>query len=713
MICVQKQTYASTLDSIEWKEVYKLKKDDLTSVTYGNGKFVAVGQNGAIKTSYQGDSWVDIPSKANSTLNKVKWLGNQFIAVGDEGTILCSNDGVTWESRKRETQKYLLDIAFSGKVFVAVGGYGEIITSKDGVSWIKGNSETEEDIQCILWDSNKFMAVTKQGLVLISRDGVNWTISEGSMGYYDNYSKHFKVPGSYTKDSKNLCIYDILWNKNEYIVTGLFGFKEYIKYTSNDGMNWRKEEFDIVDGTQPGLKYMVWDGKKVVSNPDLNGIAWNGEKYISVGEKGAIFASEDGAQWGAKVKPYEVKISSIATNNHIIVAVGRDNEYEGVVVVSLNGLEWREVDLTCQSGQIDSLTWGNGKFVACGRGSILISEDGYQWNRIESPHYITNILWTGNQFIATTGLQGYDGGYSIITSPDGVKWTVLKWILYPEFKDINYNGEKTIINGGNFVIDDRGEFKKNRFIPGFNAFKTIWDGEKYVGINTSKICTSKDASSWQEHIYAPLNNIKYFMGLEWGGGQFIAFGLQENTKDSKYKDDYDIVTLVSSDGVDWNILKDGKDKKLSRVKWCGDKLVAISQSGEMLIGNYKFMSIPVQDPVLKSRFEAGDKKLNVIMKRRVDGDEINGQYLNPESAAKIINDKLYITLGGLQGLVYEKIEVDTGNNTIKNKEKMVKTKTPIRVINGETYVPLRDLAECIGYKVTWDSGTSTAILVEE
>lgn len=67
-------------------------------MTYGNGKYVAVGDNGFIATSENGVDWVQQSSPMNKKLMHVIYDGDpkRFVAVGYNREIITSDDGETW-----------------------------------------------------------------------------------------------------------------------------------------------------------------------------------------------------------------------------------------------------------------------------------------------------------------------------------------------------------------------------------------------------------------------------------------------------------------------------------------------------------------------------------------------------------------------------------------------------------------------------------------
>lgn len=59
---------------------------DLNSVAFGNGTFVAVGASGAMIASTNGTHWRSLPTLTGRNLNKIIFAKGRFIACGDAGT---------------------------------------------------------------------------------------------------------------------------------------------------------------------------------------------------------------------------------------------------------------------------------------------------------------------------------------------------------------------------------------------------------------------------------------------------------------------------------------------------------------------------------------------------------------------------------------------------------------------------------------------------
>jgi hypothetical protein len=103
--------------------------NDLYGVTYGNGLFVAVGEEGTILTSRDGVNWTPRASGTDNSLEGVTYGNGLFVAVGEEGTILTSRDGVNWTERISGTSNDLYGVTYGNGLFVAVGEEGTILTS--------------------------------------------------------------------------------------------------------------------------------------------------------------------------------------------------------------------------------------------------------------------------------------------------------------------------------------------------------------------------------------------------------------------------------------------------------------------------------------------------------------------------------------------------------------------------------------------------------
>ena len=123
-------TIAVSHDGQVLSEIHPGYEDgELSDVAWGNGSFVAVGSQGRILTSANGDQWLEQASGTSTDLRGVYFSGEVFVAVGAEGTVLTSTDGVHWQAGGDAGDGDLLDVAQFGSELTAVGRHGIVMRS--------------------------------------------------------------------------------------------------------------------------------------------------------------------------------------------------------------------------------------------------------------------------------------------------------------------------------------------------------------------------------------------------------------------------------------------------------------------------------------------------------------------------------------------------------------------------------------------------------
>jgi len=103
--------------------------------------FVAVGKNGTILRSTDGQNWAQISGvPTTNNLNAVAFAGSAFIAVGDGGVVLTSSNGLTWTQSLGPaviSSNNLNAIHCTGGYCLAVGAGGTTLwTTSSGASWV-------------------------------------------------------------------------------------------------------------------------------------------------------------------------------------------------------------------------------------------------------------------------------------------------------------------------------------------------------------------------------------------------------------------------------------------------------------------------------------------------------------------------------------------------------------------------------------------------
>jgi hypothetical protein len=152
----------------------------MNDVTFGDGKFVAVGDGGAIYTSPDGSAWTWRTAPTGTALLKVVYNGTNFVATGYDffgGVILSSPDGITWTVRYETTNPQFFgprDVVWTGDAFVAAVASVAMV-SADGITW----NTVQYDVPWwailkLAWDGERIMGVGF-GVYTAKANGALWT----------------------------------------------------------------------------------------------------------------------------------------------------------------------------------------------------------------------------------------------------------------------------------------------------------------------------------------------------------------------------------------------------------------------------------------------------------------------------------------------------------------------------------------------------------
>lgn len=198
----------TSTDAYSWKVIYEADAQteiSLRSITHVecsnfNG-YLAVGQNTNLNTlvtnecilaSTDGLVWYNpTPSYlGNYRLNSVISSGDIIVAVGENGAKYTSFNGSNWATQTTSGNPSLNAITYANSLFVVVGSSGTIQTSTDGLSWTTVAPVTTETLYGIAYnaDDNKWISVGSNNVILESSDAVIWTatsVFEQSETFYN------------------------------------------------------------------------------------------------------------------------------------------------------------------------------------------------------------------------------------------------------------------------------------------------------------------------------------------------------------------------------------------------------------------------------------------------------------------------------------------------------------------------------------------------
>ena len=576
--------YASNDIDWVWANPYPIG-NELTSITYGNGMFVATGDDGAILTSIDGETWDIQNSGTSNYLDGAAWLDNQFWCVGS-GVMLNSADGVNWSNPNTgmsftgrnisyNGSRYVIpssssirysddngatwnlinlgvilgwpeyrmmyDIVWDGSQFVVVGDYGTVVTSPDGINWTEQTSTINAHLKAIAYDGSAFVAIGNGGAIITSLDGTSWIQ---------------RTSGTSSQ------LLDITWGGSQFVAVGnpSSAGENICVLTSLDSISWTKHDDDF--------------------RASFAGVAYDGSsKYAAVGFGGAIAISNDGTEWNKISEGTIQNLYDVTWNGSQYVVVGM----HGTIVTSSDGVNWTDYSLTMANignltliPDLKAVAWGIDRFVAVGNWIIVTSPDGASWTAQWASPVINfrDVIWAGeplNLFVAA------GPGNKVSTSADGVTWTEQSIGLSSNQRidSLAWNGSKLVAAGGGLSISDRFvatsedtiSWNMNSFTSQFRDI--IWDGSQFMAVESGMtIYTSPDGDTWTLAVTSP-PSASLLNGLIWDGNQYSAVGR---------------VSLHSSDGNTWTVQPMFTNNELNAITWNGSsQYVTVGEHGTILV----------------------------------------------------------------------------------------------------------------------------------
>jgi uncharacterized delta-60 repeat protein len=157
-----------------------------SAVTFGNGYFLALSEDGKIMISVTGsaNTWIPYDTGLNKTWKSVTYGKGIFVAVGssgDDSRVMTSPNGVIWTLRESPLNNWT-SVTYGGDgKFVAVASSGNrnrIMVSEDGVAWQSKDNQVDNNFTSITYGNGIFVAVSSNGTnrIITSSDGSDWKI---------------------------------------------------------------------------------------------------------------------------------------------------------------------------------------------------------------------------------------------------------------------------------------------------------------------------------------------------------------------------------------------------------------------------------------------------------------------------------------------------------------------------------------------------------
>jgi hypothetical protein len=441
--------HVGSLDAKTWTERSKPDETGLFGVTYGDGTFVAVGNNGTVCLTSDGIAWQKINAGTDRRLRSVVYGGGQFVAVGQNGIIVSSKYGSDWTIRSPKTDfqirdKVLRSIVDGSLGTVVVGHDGTLLVSRDGNTWTRvpnGGTVLEHIPGEFTWSQAKADAAARGGRLARTFVLGDVATKVGWLAASDQGAE-----GQWRWEGAGDTVSDIPWfagqpngglSENYAVWNGNGGVEDRPGNQANGYFIERVNELypnGNLTGVACGLgRYVVVGFGEIFSAVDPS--AWrratianssaifqvvrflNG-MFVALGDRGVISTSTDGLAWTARSSGVTTSLRDVTFSNNKFVAVGLG----GTIITSVDAINWKKVE-TGNVTDLYGVTVGMGQFVIVGDNLVWTSDTGDIWRlRSLSDRQLRTVQFLNNQFIAA-GVNGV-----VIVSADARSWTAPIWL---------------------------------------------------------------------------------------------------------------------------------------------------------------------------------------------------------------------------------------------------------------------------------------------
>ena len=272
------------------------------SVTYGNGKFVAVDDsNYSTKAAYSEDgiTWTATTMPNNASWNSVTYGNGKFVAVAYHSTIAAySEDGITWTETTLPRSKPWTSVAYGNGKFVALAGLsGTAAYSEDGITWTATDTIPTAGWQSVTYGNGKFVAIANNSTTAAySEDGITWT--ETTMPSTSQW------------------------------ISVTYGNGKFVAVAYNNST--------ITAYSEDGI---TWSSSTMPSTAKWWPISYGNGKFVAIADDSdTVSYSEDGINWIASTLPISRYWRSVTYGNGKFVAIASSS---ADTAFSYDGITWK------------------------------------------------------------------------------------------------------------------------------------------------------------------------------------------------------------------------------------------------------------------------------------------------------------------------------------------------------------------------------------
>ena len=563
-------------NTLGWKQNTLPVQEVWRSVTYGNGKFVAVTSSDKGAYSTDGINWTETTMPTGRDWRGVTYGNGKFVAVAyksDKGAY--STDGINWTVMTMPEGQKLETVTYGNGKFVALSygsRYGAYST--DGINWTEMTMPelpVYSAWETVTYGNGKFVAIVSQSANgAYSTDGINWTRMTMPADRY----WHSVTYG----DGKFIAV---VYNSS----VGAY---------STDGINWTEMTMPASD---------KWTS-----------VTYGNGKFVAVASSNSPTGaySIDGISWVAMTMPANIYLcvtygngkfvagaSSSANGAYWEVADGADREAFTGVTYSIS-----DTNITANSDVLMELTdEGGARARTIASGSIQIIRGTVPTTPISYTYKVKQTNASGqftvvNHFVpeVPTKTSELTNDSDFITQADIPATPTSLPVTYKrvsgELPTTGWNPlgweQSTLpsINDWRSVAYGKGKFVAIGDEGGRGAYSTdginwtgmtlpsveLWNGIAYgngkfvaVATSTDKGAYSVDGINWTLTTMPSSPAYHNWIGVAYGNGKFVTLTLE-----SSY-------CAYSTDGINWTSTTMPTKRNWRRIAYGNDKFVAVAK----------------------------------------------------------------------------------------------------------------------------------------
>ena len=582
-----------------WTEMTMPASREWKSVTYGDGKYVAIAHNSsAAAYSINGITWTETTLPVSSDWQSVTYGDGKYVAV--EYNIAkgaYSTDGISWTEMSMPSYHWISVTYGNGKFVVVAENSNKGAYSTDGINWTETTLPASSRWQSVTYGDGKYVAVAYSSSVgAYSTDGITWV--EMSMP-----EKNWR---------------DVTYGDGKYVAVA---YRSENGVYSTDGINWTEMtmpaksrwrsvtysdgKFVAIASDSANGAYstdgITWIGTTMPASIDWRSVTYGGGKYVAV-----AFNSANGAYWKAAADvTYTISDTSITANSDVLMELTDDG---GVKASSLTNGSIEVIRDTVPTSPIPytykvKQTNASGQFTLVNHlvPNVPVTSVNGQTGAVTIAVPIkTSELENDSGFITASDIPTIPTKTSQLTNDSNFAttediptslpvtykrvsgelpttgWSPLGWeqstlpaarpwscIAYGKGKFVTIARE-----GGKGAYSTDGIHWTETTMPSAELWNGIAYGNgKFVAVATStdKGAYSVDGINWTLTTMPSSPGYKDWIGVAYGNGKFVTLTLE-----SSY-------CAYSNDGITWTATTLPTKRNWRRIAYGNDKFVAIAK----------------------------------------------------------------------------------------------------------------------------------------